>query len=1785
MKQIARLLFFVVLGLIFFAKSASAANRYWVGGSDGANTNNTANWSASSGNACGLGGGASVPGSSDVAIFNPDCTNGATINSALNVAGMDINTGYTGTIAQASGITITVGSSDWIQDAGDFNGGDAYIDVNDDFTLNSGADFTSTSNELKVSGNLTINSAAIFTHNSGIITFDGSFSKAMACGGKTFNAINFSKGIYTMTVGSDCTLPVAGTDPTSSGIVNNGSIIVTGDWTINGNYTSNTGCSLTMSGNTLDVQALVLNAGTFPTGITTLYLSGNLDNSGNLLPNNIDLTLDGLSNTILTSCGTATFNSVNIDKGSLGYTVTVASNCTLPIAGTDPSNTGKVVNNGEIIIDGNWNIDGYTANSGSVLTMTGDILDIDGDLTLNAGTFPQGITTLFVGANLDNTGNLLPNNLDLSFDSSNHTAVTCGNATFNSVNISKGSTVYTVTVGSDCTLPLAGSNPISVGRVINNGQIDVTGTWSITAFTSNANSTLTMTGNTLATVADSLVLTAGTFPQGITTLSVAGSLDNSGSLLPDGIDLTLSFGHGNLNCGNAAFNSITVNKSIIYTTTPVSSCSTGNFNLISGSFANPALAYTYNLTGNYSQTNNITTAGGNLTFNFTGTGAQALSMIAGTFASVFNVNKSNSTLSLSTAFSTSAQACTVQEGTFDINGNAFTCGSAFTIEDGGIFQFEGDESTTTPTLNSGSKVVYKGNGDSSPDSYSLLEWDYHHLTINMTDSDDIVTGNGIDEINVIGNLALDGGIFTGPILLNVTGDWNDGSGSFSHNSGTVVLNGSSQAITGTTTFNNFTKAASAADTLIFPASSRQTFMGTMTLTGQEDNLLSLRSSTPETQWEIDPQSARTIQYLDVQDSNNVSATPITTSGLNITDSDRNTGWTFNSAPEATAPSSVFQSTDGSGHITFSTAISDSDSNDTKLRIEYSDDGGSNWHDPDLVSATPSSGTVDLDDDNAYQVGSVDNIDTSGGNITLTIVWDTQSANNENGSLDDTSQDDIQIKVIANDGIIDSSAATSNSFSVDNQDPSGGSLSINAGAVYATSTAATSIIAATGASQMIVSESSNFTDASWEDYNTSKAFTLSSGNGTKTVYAKFKDAVGNESGTVSDNIILDTIAPQDSNSINDGAAYTNSTSITLTISAFDATSGLNQMIISENADFTGASWEDYAMSKSLTISSTEGAKTVYLKFKDNAGNESEVFSDTITLDSTAPTGTININNGAAYTGSVSITLAISANDTLSDVAQVIVSEDSSFTGNSWESYTTSRSFTLSGAPGQKTVYLKAKDNAGNESGTYSDTIILDDAPPSSLYLDSPSPDGFTNSERPTFKWKAASPADSDLSEYQLEIDNGDNGSFSLDGIPTNRTTNYETSKYYVRYEGFSDENDDNNYLYLQTKSTDFWTSSQNDGKLREGRRAWKIKAIDQAGNVRENSAKLYVDFTSPGLSVFLNQTRVNDNQTLAALDTAPLLSLSLTDSRSGSNANDRIRSDPQKIIITLTKIGSLIDKVSQTITIADLSYDTSRCSSGIDPFSADDDCSAFFNYDLEDLDCDSNYQIKIEGNDWAGNKKIISFNLNQVSQLSLPQELKEEIEKEIEKIEEEKNISLSPKEKEEIKEKIIKDFPQVSALTQSPSKITKLTKNIFRALLTTLRKAGKIVNSAKPSINPPSIAIFQSIFKIGQGIKIAYQSFVATVFDSEPTKIIGVKIKNTEPNQAILTFSTNHPATIKVNYGKSTAYGQEKFIDQKGKEHLIILDSLEAETEYFFEIIAQGKNTAIDAYRTFETPTE
>jgi hypothetical protein len=64
------------------------------------------------------------------------------------------------------------------------------------------------------------------------------------------------------------------------------------------------------------------------------------------------------------------------------------------------------------------------------------------------------------------------------------------------------------------------------------------------------------------------------------------------------------------------------------------------------------------------------------------------------------------------------------------------------------------------------------------------------------------------------------------------------------------------------------------------------------------------------------------------------------------------------------------------------------------------------------------------------------------------------------------------------------------------------------------------------------------------------------------------------------------------------------------------SGLAEMLLSNRADFTGAEWEPYQPSKVWTFApGSNGQATVFVRYRDHAGNESEVTALSVRVDPT------------------------------------------------------------------------------------------------------------------------------------------------------------------------------------------------------------------------------------------------------------------------------------------------------------------------------------------------------------------------------------------------------------------------------------------------------------------------------------------------------------------------------------------------------------------------------------------
>jgi hypothetical protein len=269
--------------------------------------------------------------------------------------------------------------------------------------------------------------------------------------------------------------------------------------------------------------------------------------------------------------------------------------------------------------------------------------------------------------------------------------------------------------------------------------------------------------------------------------------------------------------------------------------------------------------------------------------------------------------------------------------------------------------------------------------------------------------------------------------------------------------------------------------------------------------------------------------------------------------------------------------------------------------------------------------------------------------------------------------------------------------VDVTPPTPGSLIINGGALNATAISVTLSLSATAATSgvALASFSNDGADwSAWQAYAAQAGWSLSSGDGLKTVYARFRDGAGNVSAPVSNTIGLDTAAGAEYGvTINDGALFTNQTAVTLTIGARPGTA---QVKVSNDGGFADAAWEPYPSRKAWTIVQYGNyiiPRVVYVRYGDMNGNVLNTAQDDIILDMTPPVGSISV---ATSTATLAVTLNLSASDDVSGVGAMRLSDNQSFSGAAWQPYSTTVVWPVTG----EAVYVQYRDNAGNVSLAYS-----------------------------------------------------------------------------------------------------------------------------------------------------------------------------------------------------------------------------------------------------------------------------------------------------------------------------------------------------------------------------------------------------------------------------------------------------------------------------------------------------
>jgi probable HAF family extracellular repeat protein len=193
---------------------------------------------------------------------------------------------------------------------------------------------------------------------------------------------------------------------------------------------------------------------------------------------------------------------------------------------------------------------------------------------------------------------------------------------------------------------------------------------------------------------------------------------------------------------------------------------------------------------------------------------------------------------------------------------------------------------------------------------------------------------------------------------------------------------------------------------------------------------------------------------------------------------------------------------------------------------------------------------------------------------------------------------------------------------------------------------------------------------------------------------------------------DTTKPSTSatRSVEPNAAGWNKANVTVNLNATDnqGGSGVQKITYATSGAQTIAQTDAPGNSVEVALDQ-EGTTTLTYYATDKAGNVEDQKTLTLKIDKSAPTGSVTINDGASRTRSRSVTLSLSATDPSpgSGVSQMRISNTlSGLSSASWEAYSTTKGWSLSSGQGTKTVYVRYRDRAGNESADVTDTIRFD-----------------------------------------------------------------------------------------------------------------------------------------------------------------------------------------------------------------------------------------------------------------------------------------------------------------------------------------------------------------------------------------------------------------------------------------------------------------------------------------------
>lgn len=229
----------------------------------------------------------------------------------------------------------------------------------------------------------------------------------------------------------------------------------------------------------------------------------------------------------------------------------------------------------------------------------------------------------------------------------------------------------------------------------------------------------------------------------------------------------------------------------------------------------------------------------------------------------------------------------------------------------------------------------------------------------------------------------------------------------------------------------------------------------------------------------------------------------------------------------------------------------------------------------------------------------------------------------------------------------------------------------------------------------VSESTYHYSASNLTNGTTYYFAIKAGN-TVTI-----STYSNEVEVTPEAIVLPALAVVSISSDNSHSALAKAgDTVTVTFTANKELDGLpNVTIAGQAADVTLIGNSEYKATYTLSGSEAAGAVSFTIDFTDTEGYVGDTVTATtdgssVTVDNTAPSGSLLINDGAASTSSSAVTLTMTSDDgSGSGNIQMRLSNDN-VNWDSWEAAAATKAWTLTSGSGTKTVYMQLKDEAGN-----------------------------------------------------------------------------------------------------------------------------------------------------------------------------------------------------------------------------------------------------------------------------------------------------------------------------------------------------------------------------------------------------------------------------------------------------------------------------------------------------------